>query len=808
MSVSLNARGPVAAVVVIVSAVTALLAGVVVPVPLAGATACANEQFRIGPSAGLPDCRAYEMVSPANKNGGQVDNGLHFWGPYINQEQAAPDGEAITYGSTSAFFESEAKSALVVSQYISTRTPGGWVTREVTPTQRVPKGRTSTSPGTPEYSLFQGFTENLEFGYLSAWNPQPDPSAPSGFFNPYLRNDRTGEYQLLSSVVPPAHSPSEEVGQFGGFLTVYAGASTDGRHVIFEANDGLTPEAAAGQNELYEWSADRGLELINSPQETSGGHEFGSPIAGPASLFDGKGFGGGFGGFPYNFSGALSSDGGRAFWTGSDNQVYMHELMGSGSRTVEVSASQKSGEPSGGEPAQYWTANKEGSLVYFTSSEQLTEGSTAGPGQNPKERGQDLYQYNTETGELSDLTVDTRPGENADVKGVLGIGEPEGGSPYVYFMAGGVLAENTNSDGAKATTQTCQQPTYFNSYEQNAPCNLYVFHEGHTVYIATLEREQVFVPAGHYYTGFEPEVSDWTESVMARTSRVSSDGVMLAFQSELPLTGYDSMPAQGGRCPRPVLEGLGLSQYENTACMEVFEYDAQAGRLVCASCDPDGLAPTANAMVPETYHEGENVEGWESSTVQQRYLLDDGRLFFQSEGELLPQATNGKFNVYEYEPEGVGQCAASGAGSCLSLISTGGSSGSSYFADASSDGRDVFILSKQQLVAQDGDEGFDVYDAREGGGFVSETPPPCLGEACKPALTPAPAIYGAPSSATFEGAGDIEAPPVATPQKPAKARAKAKAKTKKKSRKRAGKDKKKRGRVARRALARRDRSGR
>ena len=48
------------------------------------------------------------------------------------------------------------------------------------------------------------------------------------------------------------------------------------------------------------------------------------------------------------------------------------------------------------------------------------------------------------------------------------------------------------------------------------------------------------------------------------------------------------------------------------------------------------------------------VHGWESPTEQQRYLLDDGRLFFDSEDALLPQATNGQQNVYEYEPEGVG----------------------------------------------------------------------------------------------------------------------------------------------------------
>jgi hypothetical protein len=540
--------------------------------------------------------------------------------------------------------------------------------------------------------------------------------------------------------VPPDSDQTAEVilgceeSQVCGFAAVYGGTSADAQHVIFQADDALTPGAVAGTVNLYEWSAGRPLELISPPGVGGGG--FGSATQGAASLVDEAGDGGAANGFPYNFSRALSSDGRRAFWTGGGNQIYMHEIVGSGSRTVTVSASQKSGEPSTS-PAQYWTANSDGSLVYFTSAGQLTADATATAG------GQDLYQYNTNSGVLSDLSVDPQAGETAAVKGVLGAGESEG-VPYVYFTAAGVLASNENSQGEKAVPQTCQSPTYTEKTNPRTPCNLYVSHGGQTTFIATLGEA-------------EDELSDFTEAVMARTSRVSPNGRFLAFQSELPLTGYDNTPANGQPCPQPEREGV--KKPYGSRCLEVFEYDAQSGRLVCASCDRSGLPPTGDSMVPETLHGGENVLGWSTSTVQQRYLLDDGRLFFQSENALLPQATNSRSNIYEYEPEGTGQCVVSGGDGCVYLISTGGGSGDSYFADASADGRDVFFLTGERLVPQDGDEALDMYDAREDGGFSAVQPPPCGGEACKPAVTPAPAIYGAPASAAFQGAGNIPAAP-------------------------------------------------
>src|ERR1700727_821647 len=114
---------------------------------------CPNEAFRTGPAANLPDCRAYEMVSPPSKHGGQVDGGTTLE-TEPSPQQASSDGEAVTYGSQTAFAEGDSVSAMPTSQYLARRTAAGWVTQAVTPKQSIAGGRVSNSSGTVDESLF------------------------------------------------------------------------------------------------------------------------------------------------------------------------------------------------------------------------------------------------------------------------------------------------------------------------------------------------------------------------------------------------------------------------------------------------------------------------------------------------------------------------------------------------------------------------------------------------------------------------------------------------------------------------------
>jgi hypothetical protein len=80
--------------------------------------------------------------------------------------------------------------------------------------------------------------------------------------------------------------------------------------------------------------------------------------------------------------------------------------------------------------------------------------------------------------------------------------------------------------------------------------------------------------------------------------------------------------------------------------------------------------------------------------------------------------------------------------------------------DSTPDGSNLFFTSDQQLVPQDADNGFDIYDARVGGGFAFSPPAPaCQGDSCKPPETPAPAAPAA-ASISFSGPGNTAAPTV------------------------------------------------
>jgi hypothetical protein len=282
------------------------------------------------------------------------------------------------------------------------------------------------------------------------------------------------------------------------------------------------------------------------------------------------------------------------------------------------------------------------------------------------------------------------------------------GSNDVYFTATGVLATNK-----REYEYTDNEGKGHKAVEEavSGQDNLYLEQAGTIKFIATASSNE------------------------GLGGVVSPDGSWIAFESKKSLTGYDNSVPGGG------------------LATEIFLYDSATGRVECASCNPSGEASVAYG-VPST----DNLSSGSP-------LSDGGRLFFETAEALVPSDTNGGKDVYEYE------------GGQASLISSGTSTNKlpafleKLFVGASESGDDVFFLATQQLVPQDTNEdSVVVYDARADGGFpVIASPPACVtADACRSAVSPQPSIYGAPSSQTFSGEGNLAPTAEAKPKKKAK----------------------------------------
>jgi hypothetical protein len=208
------------------------------------------------------------------------------------------------------------------------------------------------------------------------------------------------------------------------------------------------------------------------------------------------------------------------------------------------------------------------------------------------------------------------------------------------------------------------------------------------------------------------------------TARVSADGTHLAFLSKASLTGFDNLDS-------------GTKQPD----AELFLYTAPVadggGTLTCASCNPTNERPIGSASVPGAISNG--VGALVTQSYKPRALsADASRLFFDSEDSLVLQDTNNRPDVYEWEAPGAGTCGQGSAvdGGCVQLISSGRDGEASEFIDASAAGGDAFFLTAASLVPSDPGS-YDLYDAREGGGFpIPPSPIPCNGDACQPLPSP------------------------------------------------------------------------
>jgi hypothetical protein len=662
----------------------------------------------------LPDCRAYEQVSPPQKNGADVTSSQI-------RTFAAADGNAVAYLSLEGFGDVHGGGAGF--NYLARRGPdGSWTTHALDPAQQqLGTGLILVSGGFDSY--YPLFSEDLSHAIFVARSPLTEDPNSAATLNLYRRDDvlspGPGTYRLVTESSSPQAANID--------VPALNAASSDFSHISFESKLDLTADAAGldpTQPKLYEW-VEGGVHLVGILPADEGGEPTVSQ-AGQDSLTGHQ-----------STTGTMSRDGHRIVFTTpplsedlTGGVLYLRDDQGTPSladdTTVRVSASERtdcSDDPTcggdgipdpepdpanpGGQapPATFWAMSADGSKIFFTTPEQLTD--------DDVNHASDLYRFDVNApagSRLTRISVDREladnggdPHQGADVSGVIGA---SGDGSYVYFtvtegqlVTGGPIAD----DGGPLST-----------------ARIFAWHQGtlHEVGGVNRATEQRSID------GLDPPL-------FPRWSRLSPDGTHLTFITE----GSQELLSLHGK---PEYDHGTACLNLNPQCKEVYVYDATinggAGDLRCASCDPSGPPASSDAdFYGSGADGGQDPVGATASTFHVPHVIsDDGRyVFFNTAEALVPRDTNGVRDAYVYdttteEPE---------------LLSTGTSPDPSTFLDASADGGNAFFVTRQRLVGTDTDESVDLYDARVGGGSPEPSPQPaaCIGlDQCHPPSTSPP----------------------------------------------------------------------
>jgi hypothetical protein len=664
--------------------------------------------------SGLSDGRAWEMVSPSDKHGAELEAISE-----VGVIQASSVGNAISYMANGAT-EAEPAGRPFKDQVLSRRTADGWESQDID----VPH-ETATGAAVGYGYEYRMFSSDLSLGVVQ----------PFGLFNPKLSVEASEQTAFLRTNYPNgevdspclvscyrplvtgapgyANVPSGTVfgcSEGNRCGPVFVGASPDLGHVLLTSEPPLIEGAPKGS--LYEWSGGN-LVLVSVLPDRQPATALGLLPLGEANVA----------------RNAVSADGSRIVWSDTKEDLYVRDSVRE--ETVQV----------GSGPVSFQTASSDGSKILFTTG-------SGRSGEHGDLRECDIVESE---GELRCDVTDLTPVGAGEDPGVLGEipGASEDAS-YVYFVSNAPLRNN-------GVVVPGAQPGGCDSGSRaGVTCNLYVRHDGTVKLVAELSGKDSY---------------DWGGILPRLGARVSPDGRWLAFMSDRSLTGYDNRDSVTGK-PDVEVYLYDASASGGAGMVVCASCDPTGARP--HGVEASHLQLAGSRVLDEHQGVAANVPGWIAYTnagkealYQSRYLSDSGRLFFNSSDALVPQDSNGTGDVYEYEPAGVGDCTTSSArfvavsNGCVGLISSGTSKQESGFLDASENGNDVFFLTYAQLSHRDTDSILDVYDARVGGGFPEmPSPPVCEGDACQsPVSAPEDPT---PGSLTYSGPGNPTPPSSAT----------------------------------------------
>jgi DNA-binding beta-propeller fold protein YncE len=461
------------------------------PVSAPAKTDCPNQAFRIGFSAPLADCRAYEMVSPVDKNNGDIKALLDIPSYRTSLSQSALDGERFTYSSYRGFGDLQA--APYANQYLASREDGvGWSSESLDPAQIT--GFESNS--------FENHHKAFSADLCTSWmmvNAEPvlAPGATQGFNNLYRRENCGKEgYEALIGVEP----------SFRGFYPVLQGTSADGKEAILMAKDKLTEDAASGTWQTY-YASEGGLHLVCVLPDgaPNGGNCSGGTTLQSSELPELERW--------TSQSHAISLDGSKVYWTDLGGKVFLASagkvylrlnpgeeqsaLIGGECTEAEKACTLKVSETKTSQPSHFFGASADGAKALF----EVAAGALTG----------DLYKFDSETASSVKLAGD-----------VLGVAAMSENLSRVYFVSEEVLPETSGATAGKP--------------------NLYLDEEGTKTFIATISKTDTV----------KDDSSNAAPEPIWHAARTTADGRVLAFFSTESLTGYDNTDLVSGRADAEV----------------------------------------------------------------------------------------------------------------------------------------------------------------------------------------------------------------------------------------------------------------
>jgi hypothetical protein len=705
---SRSRRGVV--VTALLSAVLACGISLVVTVAVAHAEVCPNAVFRNGPSSRLPECRAYEMVTPVYKEGFRVsfvtgnEAGSRMLGVSLG-DFAGAESDTI---AALAYANNDDQFGFLGAFYEFSRGESGWEAESV----GLPASLYSL-PGV--FATTPDLSENLSVAVPSAAHAALESEGlavegnyPASF---YLRRG-SGPVSEIGPIAPPSASPPQHD------YFYYAGASLDLSHVLFGLNEGYWPgDETSGRGSLYEYvgtgnaapmlvgvsGEDGSTSLVSRCGTELGSLRYHSYVEGDAR-------------------GAVSADGSVIYFTalacgGSPAVSEIFARLDSGqadAHTVAISepsvqdCAECDTQPGVLAGATFIAGSEDGSKVFFTTTQPLLGHDTSS----------NLYEYDSDLQAGHRIVRVSGGGAtvSAHVEQVLHVSRD---GSHVYFTAGGMLTEAPNSRGEKA--QNGRSNLYLYERDAQYPAGRIAFIAPAAVLLEGHEgvREDEEQTAEGFYEYGGPEVS------------VSENGRFLVFGSYAHFTSDTFGPAP-----------------------QAFEFDAQTGLFARVTRGQSGFDDDGNAsgllFAPGVRYE----------IASEYQVANNGAVFFTSDAALVPQDVSGQAEVYEYH-EGA-----------VSLISDGQSPSGSKLKSITPSGQDVFFYTPDRLVGRDVDNQVDIYDARVDGGFP-EPPPvtPCEGEGCQGTPAGAPVLLSPGSEFQAGGEGmTSNAAPVSAPKTKAKSR--------------------------------------